>query len=198
MACLTPIVQAERSQSNYRMLFDFRNMSTLDGWVESSDTARTVGKSKASFVLQTTQVFQKGVLFAMLNPQPNGACFAGFVNDQHTFALSGYDGLELEVRQQGEAKVQKVVLYHHGDREQDGKCSYQATYTADSSEVQAVRLPWSLFEATRRGQRCPDAPRLDPNNITSVGLQVAGGVHDSYSQRGVSALEVSFIRAYLP
>ena len=39
------------------------------GWVEVSDTVREVGKSKAALVSQKTRVFQRAVLFAILNPQ---------------------------------------------------------------------------------------------------------------------------------
>ena len=38
---------------------------------------REVGKSKATLVAQQTQLFTRAVLFAVLNPQENGACFAG-------------------------------------------------------------------------------------------------------------------------
>lgn len=33
--------------------------------------------SKASFSLQRSRLFQRAVVFALLNPQPNGAAFAG-------------------------------------------------------------------------------------------------------------------------
>lgn len=45
--------------------------------INSSDTVREVGKSKATLVAQQTQLFTRAVLFAILNPQENGACFAG-------------------------------------------------------------------------------------------------------------------------
>ena len=47
-------------------------------WTEVSDTARSVGRSKGALVLQKTKVYQRAVFFAVLNPQPNGACFVGF------------------------------------------------------------------------------------------------------------------------
>ena len=37
---------------------------------------REPGKSKASFVLQKSRLFQRAIFFALLNPQPNGAGFA--------------------------------------------------------------------------------------------------------------------------
>ena len=60
-------------------LFDFTtcSQSDIDTWQEVSDTVRTVGMSKAVLALQTTRVFQRAVMFAVINPQPNGAGFAG-------------------------------------------------------------------------------------------------------------------------
>ena len=42
---------------------------------------REPGKSKASFVLQKSRLFQRAIFFALLNPQPNGAGFAGVKTD---------------------------------------------------------------------------------------------------------------------
>ena len=49
-----------------KTLFDFTTAPDLDGWFESSDTAREVGMSKASLVLQKTQV-RNPIYFLILN-----------------------------------------------------------------------------------------------------------------------------------
>ena len=59
------------------MLFDFAKMQELTGWIESSDTVRSQGMSKANLVLQKSPTFQRAIFFTLLNPQPNGAGFAG-------------------------------------------------------------------------------------------------------------------------
>ena len=78
------------------MLFDFRTISNLDNWKESSDTVRDVGMSKASLVLQKTQQYQRAIFFALLNPQPNGACFAGF-RSQCDFSSSNYEAIQTQL-----------------------------------------------------------------------------------------------------
>lgn len=194
------VISASTNQvaaSGSKVLFDFRNASSLEDWTESSDTVRVVGMSKASFVLQKSQLFSRAVLFTMLNPQPNGACFAGFWNRKETHDLSGYEGLEVSVRQQGDAPIQKVVLYHNGEQEASGTCSYEVKYNAgNNTEFRSMQLPFSAFEGYKRGRKCPNPPPLNTANITSVGLQVAGGVHEDYKQSGVSSLEINYIRAY--
>ena len=67
-------------------LFDFTTMSDVNDWYEVSDTVREVGKSKATLVLQKTRKFQRAIFFTLLNPQSNGACFAG-VNFDGNFDL---------------------------------------------------------------------------------------------------------------
>lgn len=85
----------------------------MDNWREISDTVRTVGKSKAALVLQTTQVFQHAVLFTLLNPQPNGAGFAG-VRTMTNSDLSSFKDIEVTCRGQGSNSHYKVVLRHKG------------------------------------------------------------------------------------
>lgn len=96
------------------VLFDFTTMANLHGWSEMSDVVREVGMSKAVLVLQKTQRFQRGVLFSMLNPQPNGAGFAGFRTDTE-FDLTNYNSLQLFCRGQGENYGYKVVLRHKNE-----------------------------------------------------------------------------------
>ena len=75
------------------MLFDFTTTDNVSNWYEVSDTVRNVGKSKATLVLQKTRIFQRAIFFALLNPQPNGACFAGMDFDLFQNDFSGYSGL---------------------------------------------------------------------------------------------------------
>merc|ERR1712029_531182 len=55
-----------------RVLFDFTDPSGggLEDWVESSDTVREVGMSKASFVIQQTRRYRRAVFFALLDSGP--------------------------------------------------------------------------------------------------------------------------------
>lgn len=85
----------------------------MDNWKEISDTVRTVGKSKAVLTLQTTQVFQRAIFFTLLNPQPNGAGFAG-VRTMTKLNLSGFKNIEITCRGQGNNSHYKVILRHRG------------------------------------------------------------------------------------
>lgn len=85
----------------------------MDNWKEISDTVRTVGKSKAALVLQTTQVFQHAVFFTLLNPQPNGAGFAG-IRTMTNLNLSNFENIDINCRGQGNNIYYKVVLRHKG------------------------------------------------------------------------------------
>lgn len=74
---------------------------------------RTVGKSKATLVLQTTDLFQNAVFFTLLQPQPNGAGFAG-VRIPVTLDLSDYRKIAIRCRSVGENSRYKIVLRHNG------------------------------------------------------------------------------------
>lgn len=101
------------TSSNKSTLFDFTKIKSVDNWIEVSDTVREVGKSKATFVLQTTQIFQKAIFFTLLNPQPNGAGFAG-VKVSTNLDLSQNKKLAMKCKAQGQCKHYKMVLEHNG------------------------------------------------------------------------------------
>ncbi|KAF2358211.1 NADH:ubiquinone oxidoreductase intermediate-associated protein 30 [Trinorchestia longiramus] len=179
-----------------KMLYDFRTIANVDDWIESSDTVRRPGMSKAVFTLQKTREFQRGVFFSLLNPQPNGAGFAGVANKKN-WDLVDYEGLELKVRAQGESDTYKVVLYHKGQSSSTGSCSYQAFYTVSLREWSSVRLPFTAFEPHYRGAPCNETEPLDTSSISSVGLQIVGGVYEAKKQKGASSLEIDYIQAYV-
>ncbi|KAG0718252.1 hypothetical protein GWK47_052790 [Chionoecetes opilio] len=107
-ACLLQgsVVTSESHRAAAMMMYDFRTLDSVSDWVESSDTVREPGMSKGAFVLQKTQLFQRAVMFSLLNPQPNGAGFVGF-NNNNTWDLSPYSGVGLRVRGQGDNHVYK-------------------------------------------------------------------------------------------
>lgn len=69
--------------------------------------------SKAVLTLQKTQLFQRGIFFTLLNPQPNGAGFAG-VRIPVNWDLSEYNNIEIKCRAQGHNEHYKLVLRHKG------------------------------------------------------------------------------------
>ena len=181
-------------------LFDFTspasfNVADVALWTEVSDTVRTPGKSKAVFSLQQTQMFQRAVMFAMINPQPNGAGFAGVSTKMPAVQAEGAKGLELKVRGQGQFKHWKVVLK---DNVQPFDYEHKfALQKMDECEFEDVRLPFSSFEAYKRGKKIDDAPILDLNKVTSIGVQTFGGVYDDFKQNGTGSLELDSISVYI-
>lgn len=69
--------------------------------------------SKAAFVLQKTRLFQRAVFFTMINPQINGAGFAGY-RININLDLSDYSKIRIDCRGQGANFGYKVVLRHKG------------------------------------------------------------------------------------
>lgn len=110
------------------MLFDFSSEGTI-GWIEQSDTVRSVGKSKASLVPFQNKYDKWAVLFTMLNPQENGAGFAGY-RIKTDLDLSDYSAFALKVRGQGKNSHYKLVLRHRGQNDEPFP-SYEQTFKVD-------------------------------------------------------------------
>lgn len=56
-------------------------------------------------------------------------------------------------------------------------------------------MPISQFDPYYRGKIILDGPTLNVKNITSFGIQVAGGVYENVKQSGLSSLVVDQIWA---
>lgn len=94
-------------------LFDFTKFDNVENWQEQSDTVRDVGMSKAVFVLHKNTAYRRAIFFALLNPQLNGAGFAG-IRAIKTYNLTGHTKLQIQCRGQGQYNGFKVVLRHKG------------------------------------------------------------------------------------
>ncbi|XP_015112415.1 uncharacterized protein C9E9.15 isoform X1 [Diachasma alloeum] len=188
-------VLAQSTSAQNITLFDFTRADNVDQWSEISDTVRTVGMSKAALTLQKTQVFQRAVFFTLLNPQPNGAGFAG-VRVPTVWNLTEYRNIEIKCRGQGANDHYKVVLRHKG-LSANNEISYEQFFTVPLSteEFSTITLPLVEFKPYFRGRQKPDGEPLDTARITMFGLQVYGGVYSAFKQKGVSALEVETIVA---
>lgn len=71
---------------------------------------------------------------------------------------------------------------------------YVCQQVENNSET-IVKLPLLKFEPYYRGKIIPDGPALNVKNITSFGIQVAGGVYEHFKQSGLSSFEVDQIWA---
>eukprot|EP00116_Pleurobrachia_bachei_P010364 sb/3470626/ len=176
-------------QSSGTLLFDFTTIPNVDSWREVSDTVRVPGKSKGVLTLQKTQLFQRAVFFVMLNPQPNGACFAGSVTRLPTTITSSPSSVQLKVRAQGELSHWKV--YFNSDTV---KYNYEQVFECPlNDQFVVVDLPISDFKAYYHGAEQPDAPVMDLGNMTEIGVQGYGGVYATYKQSGSGSLEIDYI-----
>jgi NADH dehydrogenase [ubiquinone] 1 alpha subcomplex assembly factor 1 len=92
-------------------IFNFNADDDVDIWQEQSDTVRDVGMSKAVLVLHQNHGFRRAIFFALLNPQPNGAGFAG-IRAIRKYNLTGHTMLQIQCRSQGQYNGFKIVLRH--------------------------------------------------------------------------------------
>ncbi|CAL1678921.1 unnamed protein product [Lasius platythorax] len=186
-------VSCHFTRGDKMMLFDFTNVQSVDDWRETSDTVRTVGKSKAVLTLQTSQLFQRAVFFTLLNPQPNGAGFAG-VRKPVNLDLSRFKNIEIVCRGQGQNSHYKINLKHRGQNSNED-LSYEQFFTVpiSNNEFFTMTLPLKDFKPYYRGREIPDGEPLDTANITMFEFQIYGGVYSPIKQHGVSALEVETV-----
>lgn len=99
--------------SEEKYLFDFTKSDDVEAWTEQSDTVRDVGMSKAVFVIHKNLNYRRAIFFALLNPQQNGAGFAG-IRALRTYNLTGCTALQIQCRSQGQFNGFKVILRHKG------------------------------------------------------------------------------------
>jgi len=125
-----------RTIFNFMSEEDFTE-ADINKWWESSDTVREPGKSKASF--------------ALLNPQPNGAGFAG-VKTNITLDLkeagAQSEGFIVQCRAQGNLNYWKIVLTNKEFSGQQAAYSYEAKFLVElnSENVETIMIPFNNFQ----------------------------------------------------
>ncbi|VDN21281.1 unnamed protein product [Dibothriocephalus latus] len=192
------------------LLFDFRTSHDFSKWSECSDTCRTDGNptrfgSKAIITSHKGTHSTCAIFFYLLDPLPNGCCFANVEYKENRWDLSDYDGIEAELRRTGSNEWFKFVLdqehYYEkqfqvcfsqtlasGDR--DNVCLFQAP-----SEFETVRFAFSDFKAYSHGKPVENAPPLNKSNL-GFSIQVFGGVFEPFKQSGPGILQINWVRAY--
>merc|ERR1712037_168830 len=173
-----------KDESLEKMVFDFTDAALFGeeqaaSWWESSDTVRSAGMSKAVFSIQRSVRFQRALLFAIFNPQPNGAGFAGMktnitFTDEQLKAKS--QGFLLKLRGQGQLQYWKVVLTNSDQLGLPLLYTYEHKFNLHSlnkGEMEEVHLPLT--------------------EIGAFGLQTFGGVYDDFKKSGVGSLEIDSV-----
>lgn len=70
----------------------------------------------------------------------------------------------------------------------------QFFFQAPKDEFAIRNLNFSEFKAYYRGKRVNNSEPLDLSQITSIGIQMYGGVYLPVKQKGPSTLEIDWIR----
>ena len=119
--------------------------------------------SKASFTLQKSKLFQRAVLFAMINPQPKGAGFAGVKHNVYLENFEDKQGFKLKLRGQGSLKYWKVVLTESEFLGLDKLYTYEVKFPVgqDGVDFETIKLLFVDFKAYYRGQEVTSAPPMD-------------------------------------
>ncbi|XP_063376175.1 uncharacterized protein LOC134663661 isoform X3 [Cydia fagiglandana] len=174
-------------------IFDFTGPDGVEGWQEQSDTVRSVGMSKAVLVMHQNTEYKRAIFFALLNPQTDGSGFAGVRALRKYDDLTGYTKLQLRCRAQGQFNGFKVVL-RHKDLNDEPNYSFEQFFQGPENEFAVRDLPLSEFNAYYRGQQVSNET-VDVSQITSIGIQMYGGVYEPVKQKGPATLEIDWIKA---
>jgi NADH dehydrogenase [ubiquinone] 1 alpha subcomplex assembly factor 1 len=191
-----PAAQEEQKKMTLEpeYLFDFTT-KFVDKWYEVSDTVRDVGKSKATMVLQKTQIFQRAILFALLNPQSNGAAFAGMYFDG-PYDFKSFSGFEIKLKLQSlNIKQWKVILKQlkSDDRFETYEHKFEPKQETNH-DFEIVTMKFSDFHQHINGTINPNEPALDLAKIATFGFQTFGGVYDDFKQSGPGSLELDYVK----
>jgi hypothetical protein len=191
---LFSLLMSVDSVSGSEVLWNFTGADNTDSFYEVSDTVRDVGMSKGAISMIESDTVRRAVLFTLLNPQENSACFAGVKSAYNpNVNWSSFSTIALNIRGQGMYHNFKVVLQDESSVT-NSSLSFEQYFIADFDDgaFGVVDLPMTSFQCTYRGNKCSDT--LNSEKITSFGLQAAGGVYeDLFSNRGVASLEIQYI-----
>lgn len=87
------------------------------------------------------------------------------------------------------------MVLRHKNQNREPYCTYEQMFTAPMDKFDIVTLPLSNFQPYYRGKPPNTSEPLDTSFISSIGLQVYGGVYMPVKQAGVSSLEIEWIKA---
>ncbi|MEW5755542.1 MAG: CIA30 family protein [Pseudomonadota bacterium] len=110
--------------------------------------------------------------------------FASIRTDLQCRDLSGYSGLYLRVRGDGHRYRLRLRCDHGFDG-----VAYQAGFTTQAMQWQAIQLPFENFKPSFRGRPVPSAPPLAVSRICQIGLLIAD------RQAGTFSLELASVVA---
>lgn len=167
-----------RSQGPGLVLFDFAAQEPL--WTTVDDAV--MGGVSASTVRIDPQA-QRLIFSGNVSLDNNGG-FASTRSQWLGYDLTGFDGIALRVRGDGNAYRFRVRTEKTG-----GDVAYTALFVTKANTWQEIYIPFAEMVPLYRGMRVGPAGTLDAGTIRSFGLMV------SDKQQGDFALEVDWINA---
>jgi hypothetical protein len=169
-------------QARTSAIFDFTSAKSMTGWIVVNDGVMG-GKSKGGFQLQETHVTFRGVT------NTDGGGFSSIRGRLPDGAdLAGADGLLIRLRTDGK-RTFKVDL-RQSSPARTRALAFRATIkTTDDEDWQEIKVPFSSFNASWRGQPVPSA-KLNLAAATHVGFFVYDG------QDGPFRLEIASVASY--
>ena len=163
-----------------RDLYDFTYQETSGVWMIVNDGVMGgISESRLSLDQQGFLVFEGRVSLDY------GGGFASVRSILNRLDADLYDGIL--IRFKGDGKRYQLRLMQ-GDR-MDG-VAYSRHFETKNRKWEEVFLPFHSFQASYRGRRLPDYPKLDTSRISQLGLMI------SDKQEGNFRLEVQRIALY--
>ena len=164
-----------------RDLYDFTHQETSGVWMIVNDGVMGgISESRLSLDQQGFLVFEGRVSLDY------GGGFASVRSILNRLDADSYDGIL--IRFKGDGKRYQLRL-RQGNR-MDG-VAYFRHFETKIGEWEEVFLLFDSFQASYRGRRVPDYPKLDTSRISQLGLMI------SDKQEGNFRLEVQRIALYL-
>ncbi|MDB9305656.1 MULTISPECIES: CIA30 family protein [Cyanophyceae] len=179
--------------ANEKLIFDFTNPSAelRNVWGAVDDVVMGGVSASNMQLLENTAVFAGNVSTA------NSGGFASVrtKNFEPPFNLSGYEGVELRVKGDG----QRYKLFLRTDQKWDGVGYSYSFDTVDNTWI-TVRVPFKDLVPVFRAKVLQDAPPIYAGKVASFQLMLSkfeydGALNPKFSP-GNFALQIEFIKAY--
>jgi hypothetical protein len=181
---LAVAVGAQLSRAS-EVLFNFTDSSSTDAFYEVSDTARSVGMSMGVISLIESEIVRRASFFALLNPQEDGACFAGVSTEyQPAQSWTPYTLLSMQLRAQGGLERFKVVL-HDAPNWANSSLAFEQYFQMDPTprnNTVHILTNHILSNHTLSNIHYRIIYKLSNQSLSNIHHIISGGVYNSFSQ----------------
>lgn len=176
---LATLVTLDADLANGPRLFDFSSKGTAENWYAINDGVMGgVSSGRITGTDEGTVMFE-----GQVSLENNGG-FASVRSRPRPLDLTGYDGLRLRVR--GDGNRYKI---NFKTAESFDGLLYRAVFHTQPGRWQTIEIPFSEFEPTYKGRVVDNAPAADLSRVRSLGMMI------SDKQAGPFAIEIDWIDA---